>query len=293
MNTSKEIQRQYRSKEGCCICYSVIHRSKTSYSLVMLHGVASNQTRWSEFLSQTKLKDHANTLRLDLRGHGCSLSYEPVNHAVWQKDLQGILQQESLQNIILLGHSMGAQLALNYAVAFPEQVAGLVLIDPTFPDKIRGALGIARRLRYLIKAIIFLLKFKIRFMPEKIIYPYLDLQKLDQKTREHMVTQGPDVIVDLYTSPSEDLKYLPLINYLQDIYASTAPLPDLSMIRCPVKILVSRSSAVVSTGNIEPYFPGCKDLEVTEIEANHWPLTEKPEDTRQAIDDWCLKLITE
>jgi pimeloyl-ACP methyl ester carboxylesterase len=186
---------------------------------------------------------------------------------------------------------MGAQLALHYAAAHPSKVKGLILIDPTLPKKLKGWLAIARRLRYPLWFVIAVMRLSYKLVNRHKTYPNRDLHALDMKTRKLMARESRDIIADLYSSPKEDLKYMPLVNYLQDIYASTGRLPDLSKIHCPVKVLLSKDSSIVDTANIKDYFSPDIPLEISEINANHWPLTEKPEETQRMIDGWCLNQL--
>lgn len=292
METQQEQNRKIKSPDGVDIAYSITHCPGATHTLVMLHGLASNQSRWFEFLNKTVLTSRINLLRMDLRGHGHSMSYGYIGHPIWQQDLSAILRQESLDKVILAGHSMGAQLALHFTVSHSTKVEGLVLIDPTLPKKLKGWLAFARRLRYPLWLVIVIMRQLHKLKPQSKTYPYRDLYKLDKQTRELMVHESADIIADLYTSPTVDLKYIPLINYLQDVYATTGPLPELSKIQCPVCILLSKGSSIVDATNIKDYFSMDKVLDIIEIDANHWPLTEKPEETKRAIEEWCLKQIT-
>lgn len=293
MSELQEQSRQFRAANGINISYKISRCLDASHTLVLLHGLASNHTRWSEFIDHTQLTGLANLLRLDLRGHAGSMTRgQIIDHKIWMQDLRGILEKEALNNIILVGHSMGAQLAMHYAIAHTQDVAGLVLIDPTLPRELKGKLAAARRLRYTLYAGILLLILLYRLVPLHRKYPVCDLRALDIKTRDLMTQYSPDVIARLYTSPRTDLQYLPLTNYLQDLYATISPLPDVSRIQCPVKVLLSRSSSIVNPSNVRNYFSPVIDLDVSVIDANHWPLTEKPDETRHAIDEWCQKLIT-
>ena len=215
-----------------------------------------------------------------------------ISHEIWIQDIYQILAQEVLDKIVLLGHSMGAQLALHYAIRHPDQVAGLILIDPTLPKQLKGKLAIARRIRYLLWFVIVLMRMVYKFIPVSKLYPVCDLHALDLNTRELMINQSVDLISKLYTSPKEDLKYLPLLNYLQDLNASISPLPAIAKIQCPVNIILSKSSSIVRLENVKNYFDTDATVDIKSIDANHWPLTEKPEETRRSIDDWCQNLLT-
>jgi pimeloyl-ACP methyl ester carboxylesterase len=69
----------------------------------------------------------------DLRGHGWSskplhaAAYGPEALADW---LAHVLDALALDRVVLLGHSLGGQVALELALTSPERVAGLVLAAP-------------------------------------------------------------------------------------------------------------------------------------------------------------------
>lgn len=291
MTDNKTQTKLYQSSDGVCISYLFRECENASHTLLMLHGLASNHSRWSEFVSNTQLADKMNLIWLDLRGHGKSHSKCKINHNIWQQDLFGILQQESQKKVIIVGHSMGAQIALHFTLQHPSFVESLVLIDPTLPKKLKGKLAIAKRLRFFLKLLITILRLINKLPITTKTYPDRDLQALDRKTRLLMNSQSVEIIAKLYTTPAEDLKYMSLLNYLQDLYATTQALPDLKNIKCPVKILLSKGSTIVDASEMKSYFSSNNALEITEIDANHWPLTEKPEETRHLIEDWCLNQI--
>ena len=63
-------------------------------TLVLLHGAASNSTRWREFVERTSLKDW-NILRPDLRGNGDAvLPRTRLGMDVWCADIAALLDAE-------------------------------------------------------------------------------------------------------------------------------------------------------------------------------------------------------
>lgn len=289
-NLSKK-GKQFVTSDGVTIHYQLKLHKKTQLTLVMLHGLASNGSRWHEFVANTQLHKYMNLLWLDLRGHGRSMTIGTINHEVWVRDIYGILRAEKLDQVLIAGHSLGAQLAIHFVLKHPAMVHGLVLIDPTLPAKLKGKLAVAKRFRFIVWLWIRMLLLCNKLMPKQTVYPQRDLHQLDLKTRELIAQHSDDIIASLYTSPKADLKYIPLVNYLQDIFAVTGALPDLSAIKCAMLVLLSKDSTIGSAGEIKTYLSGVSALELIEIEANHWPLTERPEETRLAIETWCLKQI--
>jgi len=47
------------------------------------------------------------------------------------QDIQMVIDQLGIQRFILVGHSMGGSVAVAYAGAYPQRVAGLLLVDPS------------------------------------------------------------------------------------------------------------------------------------------------------------------
>jgi 2-hydroxy-6-oxonona-2,4-dienedioate hydrolase len=70
------------------------------------------------------------THMIDLPGFGRSKGIEgtatPLEMAKWVK---GYLDQEGIETVILIGHSMGGAILLNFAVHYPERVNRLILLD--------------------------------------------------------------------------------------------------------------------------------------------------------------------
>jgi pimeloyl-ACP methyl ester carboxylesterase len=62
------------TRDGATISYRIVKGETPRRAMVLIHGMASNMTRWSEFVEQTGLRDSWDLLRLDLRGNGRSIS---------------------------------------------------------------------------------------------------------------------------------------------------------------------------------------------------------------------------
>ena len=76
------------------------------------------------------LGDRARLVYLDLRGCGRSArpdDWREVDHATWVADVDAIRAHLGLERWLIFGHSYGGILALEYALRFPERVAGLIV----------------------------------------------------------------------------------------------------------------------------------------------------------------------
>jgi len=88
-------------------------------------------------------------------------------------------------------------------------------------------------------------------------------------------------------SPVEDMKYIPLANYIQDILEVIRPVGPIETISCPVLVLLSRSASMSDVDKNVSIIKTIPNVHIHYIEANHWLLTEKPDEARQVIEDWC------
>ena len=98
--------------------------------VVFVHSLAGNSTHWAAQLAH--LRRDRRAVALDLRGHGRS---EPPKNgdytiAAMTGDIAAVADTLGLDKFVLVGHSMGGGVALAYAGAHPDRVAGLVLVDP-------------------------------------------------------------------------------------------------------------------------------------------------------------------
>ena len=94
-------------------------------TIVLIHGVGSNASRWEEFTEQTPLREGWRIIRLDLRGHGASESREKATLEIHAADLMRVLDDAGIEKAVLVGHSLGAQIAMRAAVLYPDRIQGM------------------------------------------------------------------------------------------------------------------------------------------------------------------------
>ena len=72
----------------------------------------------------------------------------------WCADLAAILRAESVPQAVLVGHCLGANVALWFAHRHPGITGGLALIEPMFRQALAGPLGKAATLRPLFAPVV-------------------------------------------------------------------------------------------------------------------------------------------
>lgn len=106
--------------------------------LVMCHGLVFGSIATWYFTAAAKLAARFEVILYDQRGHGKSeLTPTGYDLDTLVCDLEGLLEHlrpaEGAGPVVLVGHSYGALVALNYALKHPSQVSKLVLIDAPLP----------------------------------------------------------------------------------------------------------------------------------------------------------------
>jgi len=98
-------------------------------AVVLVHEAIADSRMWAPQW-QTFPKSH-RTVRFDQRGYGRSAMGPGVfSHA---GDLVALLDELGLERTSLVGGSLGARVALEVAVAQPDRIEKLVLMDPGLP----------------------------------------------------------------------------------------------------------------------------------------------------------------
>ena len=99
--------------------------------LLLLHGLASNARIWD--LTAPLLSGRFRVFALDQRGHGLSDKPEGgYDFASITGDVAAFVQALGLQRPALVGHSWGANVALQFAADRPDGVSALALVDGGF-----------------------------------------------------------------------------------------------------------------------------------------------------------------
>lgn len=255
--------------------------------LLLVHGGASNHTRWSEFAEHTRLAGEWWLVAPDMRGNGETMTRGRQDITAWCGDLADVLNAEGAEDPVIAGHSLGAQIALRFALRYPDRVRGLILIDPVFQSSIRGRERLLYRHRWLWMGLIAAVRLVNLLGLRRRRFPSRDLRELDRETRERI--RGADsfeAIEEEYRALGPILRYMPTANYLRQVLESVRPLPPLDEIDVPVLVLLSGGTTIASIEQNKQECAAFRDSEVIVLDANHWPLTETPEAVREAIDDW-------
>ncbi|WP_250003654.1 alpha/beta hydrolase [Actinoplanes sp. M2I2] len=95
--------------------------------LIALHGLTGHGGRWRSLAGH--LPGH-QIIAPDLRGHGHSTTHAPWTFEQHAEDVVDVLDHLGLTRATVVGHSLGATVAVHLARRHPGRIERLVLLDP-------------------------------------------------------------------------------------------------------------------------------------------------------------------
>jgi esterase len=95
--------------------------------VVILHGLFGAGRNWTQMAQS--LAAHYRVILPDARNHGASAWAESMSYPEMAQDVVALIEREGLQQPFVVGHSMGGKTAMALALAQPQAIAGLAVID--------------------------------------------------------------------------------------------------------------------------------------------------------------------
>ena len=95
---------------------------------IILHGFLGSGDNWKSLGLQWAELGYQVHL-VDQRNHGRSFHSNEFTYKAMSNDLYAYCKHYNLQNIVLLGHSMGGKTAMEFATVHPEKVSKLIIAD--------------------------------------------------------------------------------------------------------------------------------------------------------------------
>src|SRR5271157_245859 len=102
--------------------------------VIMIHGLAASLHDW-DFLFPDLIAGGYAGYTLDLLGHGDSAKPDSrAYHIDWllAHFIEWVDSLHLAEPAVLIGHSLGGYMALEYARRFPNRTRGLILVDPFY-----------------------------------------------------------------------------------------------------------------------------------------------------------------
>ena len=117
-------------------------------AMLCLHGGAAH-AHWFDFIAPGLVPAY-RVIALDQRGHGDSEWADPPAYSYerYAADLAEVVEKLDLRDFVLVGHSMGGTVSLEYASTYPGRVGKLIVVDSTLqmtPERVAALRDVGSR----------------------------------------------------------------------------------------------------------------------------------------------------
>lgn len=96
--------------------------------LLILHGLFGQSDNWNS-LAKRFGENGFEVYTIDQRNHGLSPHSEEFSYDLMAADIKEFIEEHKLQNVILLGHSMGGKTAMFFALKYKNVLDKLIVAD--------------------------------------------------------------------------------------------------------------------------------------------------------------------
>jgi esterase len=96
-------------------------------ALIIIHGLYGSGDNWLQVAQY--LKDNYTVYLPDMRNHGNSNHSDEFGYDVMAGDIYELIEERRLNQITLLGHSMGGRIAMRFAELHSEMIKQLIIVD--------------------------------------------------------------------------------------------------------------------------------------------------------------------
>jgi pimeloyl-ACP methyl ester carboxylesterase len=265
----------------------ILHQSFTlSYRVegkglpvMLLHGFAEDGTIWDQLT--TSLKNNFRLIIPDLPGCGKSSPLpgsgpsSPLPEAPTLEDLAGliiaILDEEGIQQVILIGHSMGGYITLAVAEKYPDRLKAFGLFHSTaYADSDEKVAGRRKSIEFI----------------RKNGAPAFIRQSTPNLFAESTRKERPELInslIDRYVSFDPDT----LIHYQQAMISRPDRTHVLQQFTGPVLFILGEQDALIplQSGLQQTHMPRLSHIHILE-NAGHMGMLENSDGSRRILHDF-------
>jgi 3-oxoadipate enol-lactonase len=254
---------------------AVVNRIHIAYTdegkgapLVFIHGFPLNREAWAKQIPV--LKSSYRVIAPDLRGFGESeTTGGTVPMSRFAADLYALLEHLGTGPVILVGHSMGGYVALAFAQAYPQLLAGLVLVGTKAGADSEEAAATRRATTEQVR--MEGVSMVIDAMAPKMLSAHRGDAAMEADVRAIMASSHPQGLIGALFGMAErhDAK-----NWLGEI-------------RVPTLVITGADDLLIPPDESEALVQGIPGAHLRRIEgAGHLVAFEEPDAFNAALEDW-------
>lgn len=239
---------------------------------MILHGLFGFSDNWQTHAK--KLSEYYRVILVDLRNHGRSDWSDDFSYDLMADDVHELITELKLEDLILVGHSMGGKVAMRLAQKYEDSIEKLVVVDigmkeyPMHHEHILAGIHSVE-----------VHKITSRRQAEKDLSKYIDSNGIRQF-----------LLKNLYWIEKDKIAWRMNVSVLEkqmpNILASLLPVE----IMTPTLFIRGELSNYILDEDISMLEESFPDSEVVTIEnAGHWVHAESPDEFIETLLSFCLR----
>ncbi|XOV66780.1 MAG: alpha/beta fold hydrolase [Fluviicola sp.] len=240
--------------------------------LMILHGLFGFSDNWQTHAK--KLADYYRVILVDLRNHGRSDWSDEFSYEIMADDVLELCDDLELEDLVLVGHSMGGKVAMQVAAKREELLSKLVVVD-------MGIKGYPMHHDHIIEGI------------KAVKIDAIDARsEADDQLKEHIDSYGVRqfLLKNMYWKEKGKLAWRMNLSVLEREMPNILSGFEADEIFTPTLFIRGAMSNYIldeDIPSIEAQFP---DVEIITIEdAGHWVHAEAPEEFQEALLGFSLR----
>lgn len=234
--------------------------------LIILHGLFGSSDNW--FSLSKIFAEHFKVYVVDQRNHGLSPHDGKHDYDILTEDLKEFIAEHNINQPIIIGHSMGGKVAMNFAVKYPSLLSQLIIVDITpkaYPVHHNSILKGLKAIK--------LNKLGSRGQADQILSDF----ESDPSVRQFLLK-------NLARGDQQQFEWRINIPVLEkNIEAMGAAIEANGKFTGPTLFVIGSKSNYFESGDediIKKYFPSAI---VEKLETGHWVQAEKPEEFMNTV----------
>jgi pimeloyl-ACP methyl ester carboxylesterase len=249
--------------------------------VLLLHGFGDNALVWHHFASG--LADACSSLAIDLRGHGHSewdpKGTYPIDDFV--ADAVSVLDELCPVPVVLVGHSLGAQIAIHAANARRERTSAVVLVDGSLKSNPLSWGHVRRKFRE---------RGRVHDSPEQYVAFMREQLPLARKALLDVLAEGAlRVNQDGLCEERCD----PMLVNRDDLIDEPAVMAALRQITRPILFVRGEGSSVFSRATARELLAALPQSRMTSVPiAGHTVMLDNPEGFSSTVKPYVLKFLS-
>lgn len=258
-------------------------------ALLLVHGFGASTDHWRKNIAQ--LKEKFQVWAIDLLGFGRSAKpNQEYSGNLWREQLHDFITEIIKQPTILAGNSLGGYASLCVAAAYPQSVAGLILLNSAGPfsdvTSESEQKSSPNRMSKIVRSIL------LQPWASFLLFQYVRRKSVIRKTLNKVYFDKSAVteqlIEDIYR-PSADVGAAEVFNAVFKTPQGEKVDILLNRMQCPLLLLWGEKDPWINTrdrgSKFRQYYP-----QLTEyyLEAGHCPHDEVPDEVNNLITNWIL-----